>query len=116
MRKIIGILLNFVILLLVSCSGKKPAGAAKAGAAVIKIGENKIVKAMLIDHNGDTLKLTFNNQAGTCSLELDSIKTELKQDTMASGIRYSNEHYRYSEWHGHTELQKDGQTIFLYDR
>jgi urease accessory protein UreH len=32
---------------------------------------------------------------------------------MGSGVKYSNEKYEYTEWHGRIELRKEGKTIFL---
>ena len=37
---------------------------------------------------------------------------ELKGDTTASGIRYSNKHYIFTEHQGKMELLKDNKVIF----
>lgn len=73
---------------------------------------NQIVMATLTDTTGRKLDLRFDNVAGTATLVLDGDTIRLTQDTMASGIRYSNENYVYAEHQGNVTLTKDGQAIF----
>ena len=51
---------------------------------------------------------------GICILELNGERIELQQERTASGIRYSNEHFTYTNWHGETHLYKDGSLIFSH--
>jgi len=71
-----------------------------------------IVSSTTTNKDGITLKYTFNNSDGTCILELNGELIKLKQERMASGIKYSNEHFIYTNWHGETNLFKDGKLIF----
>jgi membrane-bound inhibitor of C-type lysozyme len=72
----------------------------------------EIVSSTTTNKDGISLKLTFNNSDGTCILELNGGMIELKQERTASGIKYSNEHFIYTNWHGETNLYKDGKLIF----
>jgi len=71
-----------------------------------------IVSSTTTNKDGITLKYTFNNSEGTCILELNGEIIKLKQERMASGIKYSNEHFIYTNWQGETNLFKDGKLIF----
>jgi len=75
--------------------------------------EGEIVTASAIDKTGVKLDMVFNNAKGTATFTLKGETIELKQDTMGSGLKYSNEKYEYTEWHGRIELKKEGKTIFL---
>lgn len=74
--------------------------------------EDKIVTSSVTNNEGVKLDMTFNNTKGTAVFKLNGETIEMKQDTMGSGVKYSNEKYEYSEWHGQIELKKDGKTIF----
>jgi len=76
---------------------------------------DNIVKDTITNEEGQILYMCFNNTKGTATfiLNLDTIK--LNQDTMGSGIKYSNDHYEFTEWHGNGELKKDTITIFKYN-
>mgnify|MGYP000850956617 CR=1 FL=1 len=56
--------------------------------------------------------MEFNNDAGTAVLFFRGDTIFLKQDTMASGIRYSNNQYVYMEWQGQSTLYKDSLIVF----
>jgi membrane-bound inhibitor of C-type lysozyme len=73
---------------------------------------NEIVSSTTTNKDGISLKYTFNNSVGICILELNGEIIELKQERTASGIKYSNEHFIYTNWHGETNLFKDGKLIF----
>ncbi len=73
---------------------------------------DRIVKATITGREGVRLDLEFNQTKGTAVLFLNGKKMELRQDTMASGIHYSNLEYVYSEWHGRITLMKAGDTVF----
>ena len=80
-----------------------------------KTEPSAIINSTIINKDGLVLKQTFNNTDGTCELELNGEKIELNQERMASGIKYSNEQYVYTNWHGETRLFKDGKLIFSHD-
>jgi hypothetical protein len=73
---------------------------------------NEIISSTTTNKDGISLKYTFNNSDGTCILELNGEIIKLKQERMASGIKYSNEHFIYTNWHSETNLFKDGNLIF----
>ena len=87
---------------------KQPANPIEATnqSAEKQIIENKIVTATVTDNNGARLDMTFYNSKGTATFLLNGERIEMKQDTMGSGVKYSNEKYEYTEWHGRIEIKK----------
>ncbi len=77
--------------------------------------ESSIVKDSVINEEGKILYLTFNNAKRMATLILGDDTINLRQDTMGSGIKYSNDHYEFIEWHGNGELKKDSIIIFKYN-
>ena len=75
---------------------------------------SEMVISSITNKEGITLKQMFNNSTGTCILEFNGERIELRQERTASGIRYSNEHFTYTNWHGETHLYKDGSLIFSH--
>jgi membrane-bound inhibitor of C-type lysozyme len=71
-----------------------------------------IVTATVTNTGGARLDMAFNNTRGTVAIVFKGETINLKQDTMASGIRYSNPDYVFSEWHGQIALLKAGDTVF----
>ncbi|HOS46847.1 MAG TPA: MliC family protein [Paludibacter sp.] len=71
-----------------------------------------IVKTRLTDSEGTVLVMEFDKTAGTATFVFKGDTIHLKQDTMASGIRYCNPHYVYLEWQGHCTLCKDSLVVF----
>lgn len=65
-----------------------------------------------INSDGKKLISKFDNAKGLATLDFNGEKIDLVQDTMASGVKYHNEHYVYTNWHGETELTKDGKVVF----
>ncbi|HHV04090.1 MAG: MliC family protein [Bacteroidales bacterium] len=74
-----------------------------------------IVKTTLTDTAGNVLQMEFDKTAGTAVLYFMGDTIFLKQDTMASGIRYSNPRYVYIEWQGHVTLIKDSLIVFDHE-
>ena len=102
-----------------SCNNKKtsevePVNQMQVALDEIKSDPNGIVKSSLTNKDGVTLEMVFDNQLGTATFTLGEELIEMKEDTMASGIKFSNEHYTYEEWQGEAVMKKDGQTIFEY--
>ena len=108
--------------LLISCNGKKISGSSANNTAKIDkptdtvLTDKKIVEASVINKEGVKLNLKFDNEARICVLYFDGDTVLLKQERMASGIKYSNEHYLYTEWHGEIRLFKDGKQVFSHDQ
>ena len=75
--------------------------------------EGEIVTASAIDKAGVRLDMVFHNAKGTAIFTINGETIDMKQDTMGSGVKYSNEKYEYTDWHGRIELKKEGKTIFL---
>ncbi|MDD4604442.1 MAG: MliC family protein [Bacteroidales bacterium] len=108
-------LLTFVVLIALafaSCNGNTKSDTQKTNR--VETTAEKIVKASVTNKDGVTLDMEFNNSKGTATFLFKGIKIELKQDTTASGIKYSNSNYEYTEWHGELSLKKDGKEIFTH--
>lgn len=75
-----------------------------------------IVESIVKDSQGKTLEMKFNNSNNTASLVFNGKTIELKADPTASGIRYSNTDYVFSEHQGKIELLKDGKIIFSHQQ
>jgi len=84
--------------------------------AVVTPTVDEIVKDSVTNPKGETLQMLFNNTTSTATFTLKNEVIEMKQDTTASGIQYSNEDYLFTEWQGKMELKKDGKTIFSYQK
>ena len=105
MRKI---LFTFAIAGLIGCQKKHSAvNPARVQAATVNP-----IKTAIANTQGDSLYIEFDNDNAKASMRYKGETFVLSQDTMGSGIRYSNKHYIYTEWHGQSTLQKDGKTIF----
>ncbi len=86
-------------LLFFSCTGNKSS-------------TDQIVKSSVTNQDGIRLDMTYNNTKRTARFVLKGENIDLKQDTTASGIKYSNIHFEFNEWHGEVTLKKDGAVIF----
>jgi hypothetical protein len=75
-----------------------------------------LVTSSVINQDGDRLDMSFNNTRNTAAFVFKGDLIEMKQDTMASGIRYSNPPYEFTEWHGEIRLKKDGKVIFSHNK
>lgn len=73
-----------------------------------------IVSSSVVNQQGERLDMTFNNTRNTAAFLFKGDLIEMKQDTMASGIKYSNPPYEFTEWHGEIQLKKDGKIIFAH--
>ena len=78
----------------------------------IEATADQIVKNSVTSREGVKLDMTYNNTKRTASFVYQGETIELKQDTTASGIKYSNSRYEFTEWHGEIRLKKDGKVIF----
>lgn len=117
-----GLFLLMICLMFFSCSGGKAGqnqsqkNKVVAADSTDTIRQNKIVTATVTNKDGVSLKLKFNSSEGTCEAEFNGEIIELKQQRMASGIKYSNEHYVYTEWQDEIRLYKDGKLVFSHDK
>jgi membrane-bound inhibitor of C-type lysozyme len=113
--------LSIITLLVISCNENKTGSTGSATGpydtiprdVTLQADDDGIGTASATDKTGVKLDMVFNNAKGTATFTLKGETIELKQDTMGSGVKYSNEKYKYTEWHGRIELKKEGKTIFL---
>jgi len=73
---------------------------------------DSIVRDTVTNRQGVKLAMAYNNAARTATFVLKGEVIQLKQDTVASGIKYSNANYEYSEHQGVIILRKGGNVIF----
>jgi membrane-bound inhibitor of C-type lysozyme len=98
---------------LISCGEPKTESASVEQAAdTAQSHQDNIVHASVTNDSGTTLDMTFNNTQGTALFIVNGDTIDMKQDTMASGVKYSNSSYEYNEWQGNITLKKDGKVIF----
>jgi membrane-bound inhibitor of C-type lysozyme len=71
-----------------------------------------IVHFSIANENGTMLDMAFNNTKETATFVFNGETIETKQDTTASGIKYSNLTYEYTEHQGEIYLKKNGKTVF----
>ena len=114
MKKLLLAITVVTSLAVTSCIEKKNNEAEKTTkqTGLKQTAEDKIVTSTITNNEGDRLDITFNNTKKTATLIFKGDTIELKQDTMGSGVKYSNKIYVFSDWHGQTELKKDGKSIF----
>lgn len=77
------------------------------------IQSEEIITDTVTNSEGIQLITNFNNEKGTLTIDLSGEKIEMVQDTTASGVKAHNDKYEYTNWHGETELKKDGKVIFF---
>lgn len=84
----------------------------KRGDQIIATNEDDVVNASVKDAKGTTLDMLFNKTKGTAEMKLNGETIEMKQDTTASGIQFSNDQYKYTEWQGNITLKKGDKVVF----
>ncbi|SKB56533.1 hypothetical protein SAMN05660226_02015 [Parapedobacter luteus] len=116
MKSLLIIVLLAGALFITSCqsAGYDPEPAGNANAAITS--RYDIVTRSATNARGDTLTMTFDKAAGIAMFILKSDTIWLEADATASGVRYSNDRYRYTEHHGVLRLTKDGQPLFEHKR
>ncbi|MDR2802492.1 MAG: MliC family protein [Prevotellaceae bacterium] len=77
---------------------------------------DNLVQNAVVDSAGSILEMSFNNDDNTALFVFNGEIIEMKGDTVASGIKYSNDHYEFVEWHGEITLAKDGKVVFEHKR
>jgi hypothetical protein len=101
----------------VSCNGyngKKLRGSEKEDktAAII----DNLIQSAITDSTGSILEMSFDNEDNSAFFVFNGEIIEMKSDTVASGVKYSNAHYEYREWQGEITLKKDDQVVFSYKK
>ncbi|MDR2342193.1 MAG: MliC family protein [Campylobacteraceae bacterium] len=73
--------------------------------------DKDIIKTTITGENGDIIHVIFYDNTANITLPDDNTVL-LKGIPIASGTKYANDEYEYSEWHGEIELKKNNETIF----
>ncbi|MDR3134402.1 MAG: hypothetical protein LBU42_10370 [Prevotellaceae bacterium] len=77
---------------------------------------DSLAQSAIIDSTGSILEMAFDDENNTALLVLNGEIIELKGDTVASGIKYSNLQYEFREWQGEITLKKDSVVVFSYKK
>ncbi len=80
------------------------------------LSDTTTIDANLTNANGEALQMSFDTAAHSAVFVFRGERIALNQELRASGIKYSNEKYEYTEWHGEKTLKKDGQIIFTQSK
>jgi len=81
---------------------------------IISETQNNIVYTRIINAQGEMIELVFDNAKNEALLMLNGEKISLLGQVTASGTKYSNEQYLFTQWKEEIELKKDGVLIFKY--
>lgn len=73
---------------------------------------DKEIRDVIVDSEGNKMELVFHNEKEELSINYRGEKYHLKQVPMASGIRYEDGEYQFSQWQGKTEFSKNDQILF----
>jgi protein involved in sex pheromone biosynthesis len=81
--------------------------------ASVEKASTVIAPDTLKDKTGNILVYDYDETKDILTITLNGEKIEMSGDnTMASGNHFKNDHYKFSEWHGKSTLEKDGKVIF----
>jgi membrane-bound inhibitor of C-type lysozyme len=97
-------------------TGKKDTIVLRKDGQILFSNQDEIVEDMVINKKGQMLYMRFNLTTDIATLKLDNKTIELKGDTVASGIKYSNADYEFKEWHGIITLKKGGSIVFTHTK
>lgn len=112
MKKIF-LVFSVVVISLASCNQNK---SNKESDIVVQSADN-IIQGVETNSKGDKLEYIFNNTENTATFIFNGEKIEMTVDnTKASGANYRNDSYSYTNWHGISELKKDGELIFSHQQ
>ena len=109
-----GILIS---LLAGSCQKSEKSGEQTSSQMVAdQLKADVLIRDTVTNQDGVQLAMTFNQSKQTATLVLKGETIDLKQDQMASGIKYSNPDYEFTEHQGEGMLKKGGTIIFSYKK
>ncbi len=119
-RKIIIIVIAAA--LLCSCQSNKTKEKSKSEDNNEKLSQRRIVSetqknivyTRITNWQGELLEIIFDNAKNEALLMFKGEEIKLKGEKMASGIKYSNNQYIFTQWKDDIELKKDGKTVFKY--
>lgn len=96
-----------------SCQKSEKAGEQTSSQMVAdQLKADVVIRDTVTNQDGVPLAMTFNNSKQTATFVLKGETIDLKQDQMASGIKYSNPDYEFTEHQGEMTLKKGGNIIF----
>ena len=75
-----------------------------------------IIRDTITNKDGVRLVMAFDNANHTARFVVKGEVIELKQDTLASGINYSNPVYEFREHQGEGLLKKRGNVLFSFKK
>lgn len=99
--------------LLISCQKNEKTREQPATQTVVT---EEIIRDTVTNQQGKVLEVAFNNSKQTATLVWQGETIDLKQDRMASGIKYSNPAYEFTEHQGTLTLKKGGNVVFSYKK
>jgi len=73
---------------------------------------DSIMHRSVTNNTGNTIEQSYNLTNATAVFKVNGESIPVKQDTVASGIQYSNDRYLYKEHRGNIELYKDGRLVW----
>ena len=73
---------------------------------------DEIVTSTITNNNGKSIDVTYNTAEETATIVFNGETIVLQQQPSASGIRYANDTYEYTEWQDEVELSRNGQVVF----
>ena len=101
MKKITFILATSLLLLAIACNNSK------------KNQENsEVIATTITNNNGKSIDVTYNTAEETATIVFNGETIVLQQQPSASGIRYANDTYEYTEWQDEVKLSRNGQVVF----
>ena len=81
---------------------------------IVSETQNNIVYTRITNSKGELLEFIFNNAKNEALLMFNGEESILRQEVTASGIRYSNAQYVFTQWKDEIELKHYVKTIFKY--
>jgi len=115
-RSILLMVIVLSVFMFLSCKSEMKQGATADKNADTTSIAAEIIKSSVTDKDGITLEMSFDNTKQIATFLLNGETIEMKQEVMASGIKYSNENYVFTEHQGEIQLQKNGVTVFYYKK
>jgi len=103
------------ILLLFSCQSSKPEEKIDPGQRrIISETQNNIVYTRITNRQGELLEIIFNNNRNDAIVMFNGQEIALRGEETASGIKYTNNQYVFTQWKDDIEFKKDGIILFKY--
>jgi membrane-bound inhibitor of C-type lysozyme len=112
-------LISVLVVSVVTCScqpTQKTAGQTPSRAVAAEQKADEIIRDTVTSTDGVRLAMAFDNATHTARFVLKGESIELKQDTLASGITYSNPVYEFYEHQGEGVLKKGENILFNYKK